>query len=100
MARSPLFHHLTLFMIVLYAVWIAIDADNNKASVLLDADLEFQIPEHIFCTYFFMEWIIRSLANQGGWGRLPAMRAVRILLLRVEQLTLQFMGLTAVVRLT
>lgn len=63
-ARSPLFHHATLFMIVLYAVWIAVDADGNPASVLVDAPLEYQIPEHVFCTYFFVEWFIRFLAFQ------------------------------------
>ena len=52
-------------MIVLYAVWIAVDADGNPASVLVDAPLEYQIPEHVFCTYFFVEWFIRCLANQG-----------------------------------
>ena len=39
------------------------DADGNKASVLLEAEIQYQIPEHIFCTYFFIEWIIRALVE-------------------------------------
>eukprot|EP00929_Paragymnodinium_shiwhaense_P120861 TRINITY_DN92933_c0_g1_i1.p1 TRINITY_DN92933_c0_g1~~TRINITY_DN92933_c0_g1_i1.p1 ORF type:complete len:699 (+),score=123.68 TRINITY_DN92933_c0_g1_i1:99-2195(+) len=58
-AKSPYFDWFTLFIIACNALWIAIDADNNDAEVLLYAEPLFQIIENAFCAYFFMEWLIR-----------------------------------------
>jgi len=61
-ARSALFESLTFVVILLNAIWIAIDTDNNDAVVLLDADRAFQITENAFCTFFTAELLIRFLS--------------------------------------
>mmetsp|Transcript_42749 Transcript_42749/g.81754 ORF Transcript_42749/g.81754 Transcript_42749/m.81754 type:complete len:679 (+) Transcript_42749:135-2171(+) len=61
-ARHPRFEQVTLLMITLNAIWIAIDTDNNKAAVLLDARPLFQVAEHLFCAFFLYEWTVRFLA--------------------------------------
>jgi hypothetical protein len=58
-ARSFAFEQLTLAVILLNAIWIAIDADHNEADVLIDADPGFIIVENVFCTYFFFEFCVR-----------------------------------------
>jgi len=63
-ARSALFENFTLFVVFLNALWIAIDTDNNDAAIIVDAQPIFQIVEHLFCTYFFCELIIRFGAFQ------------------------------------
>jgi len=61
-ARHPMFENCTLVVIVLNCLWMAIDTDNNPAAVLIDAPPVFQVAEHLFCTYFFVEITIRFLA--------------------------------------
>lgn len=63
-AKSSWFENMTLAMVSFNAIWIAIDADYNKANVLLDADLLFQIMDNVFCGYFFFEMVIRFGAFQ------------------------------------
>eukprot|EP00441_Pelagodinium_beii_P041247 CAMPEP_0197637472 /NCGR_PEP_ID=MMETSP1338-20131121/12692_1 /TAXON_ID=43686 ORGANISM="Pelagodinium beii, Strain RCC1491" /NCGR_SAMPLE_ID=MMETSP1338 /ASSEMBLY_ACC=CAM_ASM_000754 /LENGTH=852 /DNA_ID=CAMNT_0043209899 /DNA_START=10 /DNA_END=2568 /DNA_ORIENTATION=- len=63
-ARKNWFENLTLLMVALNAGWMAVDADLNKAPTLLEADAVFVIGENIFCTYFFVELIIRFGAFQ------------------------------------
>eukprot|EP00928_Gymnodinium_smaydae_P085476 TRINITY_DN6896_c0_g1_i3.p1 TRINITY_DN6896_c0_g1~~TRINITY_DN6896_c0_g1_i3.p1 ORF type:complete len:558 (-),score=73.90 TRINITY_DN6896_c0_g1_i3:166-1839(-) len=58
-ARSAWFENITLLVIALNAIWMSIDTDYNKAVVLSDSALHFQIVEHVFCAYFSGEIIIR-----------------------------------------
>lgn len=62
LARSSQFENTTMFVICMYAIWMAVDTDYNAASVLNQAHLVFQVGEHLFCLYFFMELVIRFLA--------------------------------------
>lgn len=61
-AKSDWFGNVTLVVIMLNAIWIGIDTDHNKATTLNKADLEFQIAEHLFCTLFTTELLIRFLS--------------------------------------
>jgi len=61
-ARHPIFEHVTFFVILANAVWIAVDTDNNDAVMLIDADPVFQIAENCFCAYFTFELFIRLAA--------------------------------------
>lgn len=61
-ARHYIFEQVTLFVIFLNVIWIGIDTDHNDASILIDADLVFQVVENIFCTFFSFELLIRFLA--------------------------------------
>lgn len=63
-ARNMWFENLTFFVIFLNACWIAVDTDYNDASMLLDAHPVFQVAENCFCSYFFVELIIRFGAFQ------------------------------------
>lgn len=63
-ARSTLFQNMTLFMILSYALWLSYDTDVNDAATLLEAEVQFQVMEHLFCTYFLIELVIRFLAFQ------------------------------------
>jgi hypothetical protein len=60
--RHPFFEYITLTVILTNAIWIAVDADNNEADVIVEAEPLFQLVEHVFCTYFFFEWAIRCMA--------------------------------------
>jgi len=62
LAQHPYFEHATYLLILLNAVWIAIETDGNSATILLDAPLHFQIAEHFFCSCFTYELIVRFLA--------------------------------------
>merc|ERR1719272_860347 len=61
-ARHAMFEYATLSVIALNAIWISIEADNNKADLLQDADLVFQVAAQFFCTYFTFEWLARFLS--------------------------------------
>lgn len=61
-ARSDLFANITLGIISLNAVYIGVDADQNKAENLANADIGFQICENSFCVFFTFEWGVRFLA--------------------------------------
>ncbi|CAJ1422268.1 unnamed protein product, partial [Effrenium voratum] len=61
-ARHPWFENITMFIIGIYAMWMAVDTDLNRAEVILQADAVFFVAEQIFCLYFFVELVIRFLA--------------------------------------
>lgn len=61
-AKSPVFENFTLFVITVNAFWMWLDADENGADALLDADPLYQVAEHCFCIYFSLEWFIRFMA--------------------------------------
>jgi len=58
-ARNPRFENFTLFLICINALWIAIDIDLNNAATISTADVGFQVVDHLFCTYFFLEVLFR-----------------------------------------
>eukprot|EP00929_Paragymnodinium_shiwhaense_P120741 TRINITY_DN9276_c1_g1_i1.p1 TRINITY_DN9276_c1_g1~~TRINITY_DN9276_c1_g1_i1.p1 ORF type:complete len:531 (+),score=128.96 TRINITY_DN9276_c1_g1_i1:88-1680(+) len=62
LAKHSLFENFTLFVIAVNALWMAIDTDLNDSDVLLKAHIVFIIAENFFCTYFFLEWVIRFMA--------------------------------------
>eukprot|EP00928_Gymnodinium_smaydae_P030038 TRINITY_DN22446_c0_g1_i1.p1 TRINITY_DN22446_c0_g1~~TRINITY_DN22446_c0_g1_i1.p1 ORF type:complete len:599 (+),score=73.29 TRINITY_DN22446_c0_g1_i1:88-1884(+) len=61
-ARHVVFEHVTLAVIMVNALWIGFESDNNSNHLLVDADLMFQIVENFFCCYFVLEWLVRFLA--------------------------------------
>lgn len=61
-AKSQKFEMLTLSVIALNAIWIAIDTDYNKADLLMNAHVVFQIAEHSFCVFFTFEILVRLAA--------------------------------------
>eukprot|EP00435_Cladocopium_sp_Y103_P015068 s920_g3.t1 len=61
-ARSPYFEYVTLWIVFLNAGWMAVDMDLNTATVITDAHPAFLIVENAFCTYFFLELLIRFAA--------------------------------------
>eukprot|EP00928_Gymnodinium_smaydae_P036561 TRINITY_DN25536_c0_g1_i1.p1 TRINITY_DN25536_c0_g1~~TRINITY_DN25536_c0_g1_i1.p1 ORF type:complete len:643 (-),score=164.91 TRINITY_DN25536_c0_g1_i1:153-1868(-) len=66
-AKNPYFENGTLAVIVVNSIWLAVDADYNKAAILLDAQLHFQVMEHFFCTVFTIEWVVRLCAYRQKW---------------------------------
>lgn len=62
LATNKYFESLTLGVITFNALWISIDTDNNKTTVLLDAEPVFIVMENLFCAYFFFEWFVRYMA--------------------------------------
>merc|ERR1719163_1413510 len=61
-ARSEYFTQASLMVIVLNTFWIAIDTDYNKADVLCEAPIVFQIGDNFFCTYFSIEIFVRMMS--------------------------------------
>lgn len=61
-ARSALFDNITLVGVALNALWLAVDTDHNTAPLLINAHPVFQIVENLFCTFFFIELLIRFSA--------------------------------------
>lgn len=60
--RSYLFETVSTAVIFLNVIWIAVDTEHNKADVLIQARVEFQIIEHCFCCFFLFEWSSRFCA--------------------------------------
>lgn len=58
-ARNDRFQNFTLFVFLVNAVYIGIDADYNRSDNLLDSKTHFFLAENFFCTFFFVEWFIR-----------------------------------------
>lgn len=61
-ARAMWFEYTTLGVIMLNALWIAIDTDGHNSDTLLDAPAQFIVAENLFCAYFFWEWLCRFMA--------------------------------------
>jgi len=62
LARSSAFKNCTLFVIACNTIWMAIETDYNKAVVLCDAPLIFQIVDNFFTLYFMFEVCVRFCA--------------------------------------
>eukprot|EP00930_Biecheleria_cincta_P086420 TRINITY_DN7570_c0_g1_i1.p1 TRINITY_DN7570_c0_g1~~TRINITY_DN7570_c0_g1_i1.p1 ORF type:complete len:822 (+),score=150.81 TRINITY_DN7570_c0_g1_i1:29-2467(+) len=61
-AKSSWFENITLAVVMLNAVWLAIDADLNPAPLWINASPTFQVAENGFCIFFVFEIIIRFSA--------------------------------------
>mmetsp|Transcript_38371 Transcript_38371/g.90201 ORF Transcript_38371/g.90201 Transcript_38371/m.90201 type:complete len:594 (+) Transcript_38371:111-1892(+) len=61
-ARSNNFQNITLIIIVINTLWMAVDTDFNKADVLCNAPLLFQVADNLFCFYFTFEIMARFFA--------------------------------------
>ena len=69
-ALHPHFQTMDMVMILVYAIWMGIDADWNSALLITDAHAIFQLADHFFCIYFVTELILRFFAYQGCRDRL------------------------------
>lgn len=61
-AKSQWFEILSLCVILLNALWIAIDLDYNMAPTLLTAHLLFVVVDNLFCLFFTFEIAVRFAA--------------------------------------
>lgn len=61
-ARHQWFENFTLGVIIVNAIWIGIETDENPAATMLDAAPIFVIADILFFGYFFVELVIRFLA--------------------------------------
>lgn len=61
-ARHQAFETITLLVIGLNALWIWIDTDYNDKDLITEAHPIFQVAEHSFCLYFFVEISLRFCA--------------------------------------
>jgi len=62
LATNTKFERVTLTVIAINSIYIGVDADYNKESVLLAAHPVFQVFEHLFCMFFVIEWMVRFMA--------------------------------------
>lgn len=62
LARSSKFEKLTLAVVAINAMYIGIDADNNTAETLLQAEWPYQLCDHLFCVFFTFELSVRFVA--------------------------------------
>lgn len=60
LARSKYFENMTLCLIMVNAVWLAIDTDFNAPAA--STDTVFVVMEHFFCAFFLCEWSLRFAA--------------------------------------
>ena len=71
-ARHHIFENLTMAIIIIYAVYMSIDADFNEATIITETNPVFIVCEQLgaffclntgfrqfFCFYFFFELLIR-----------------------------------------
>jgi len=58
-AKNDSFKHLTCVVIAINIIWIAIETDQNKAEVLSEAPLLYQIVDNLFCIFFAFEIAVR-----------------------------------------
>jgi hypothetical protein len=61
-ARSQIFDNVTLCFIIFNCIWIGIDAEFNKAAILYESEVQFQIVAHLSCLYFTLELLVRFAA--------------------------------------
>jgi hypothetical protein len=61
-ARSKYFKTWATLLVGVNAIWQAVELDCNRAPVLSDADIGFQIVEHSFCALFALEILVRFMA--------------------------------------
>jgi len=61
-ARSQIFDVSCLSMIILNALWLAVETDYNDEALLVNADTSFIVVENVFCTFFCSELFVRFMA--------------------------------------
>jgi len=61
-ARHPLFFLLTMTIVLLNALWLGYDANENTAPTIWEAETHFLVVEQLFCVFFTMELLIRFAA--------------------------------------
>eukprot|EP00930_Biecheleria_cincta_P039634 TRINITY_DN27229_c0_g1_i1.p1 TRINITY_DN27229_c0_g1~~TRINITY_DN27229_c0_g1_i1.p1 ORF type:complete len:830 (+),score=163.02 TRINITY_DN27229_c0_g1_i1:28-2490(+) len=61
-AKSTWFENVTLTVVFVNAIWLSVDSDLNPEALVVNAPTVFQIAENLFCSYFFIEIIIRFCA--------------------------------------
>jgi hypothetical protein len=62
LARNDRFQNAAFVIIALNVLWISIDVDQNKALVLCNAPLPFQLVNNAFCLAFTIEIFVRFMA--------------------------------------
>lgn len=62
LAKDPRFDNVSLAMVVLNALWIAVDTDGNPEALLFDAHPIFIFAENVFCLFFLWEIGVRFCA--------------------------------------
>ncbi len=62
LARNTRFEYITLFIIMMNAIWIGYDVDQNEADALPLAGAGFQVVENLFCVFFTIEIALRTFA--------------------------------------
>lgn len=60
--RHISFNNFTLLVIFLNTIWIAVDTDLNKADMLCNAPVVFQVVNNLFCFFFTSEVLVRAFA--------------------------------------
>jgi len=63
-ARSSIFDSIGLCVIMLNALWLAVETDYNDEALLVNAAPPFIIVENLFCTFFCFELFVRFMAFQ------------------------------------
>jgi len=58
-ATNTMFENFTLFVIAFNSLYIAIDADNNAATTMADAEWQFILADNFFCAFFTFEIMMR-----------------------------------------
>jgi hypothetical protein len=61
-ARSSLFDISSIVMIMLNALWLAVETDYNDEALLVNAEPPFIIVENLFCAFFVWELFVRFMA--------------------------------------
>jgi len=62
LARARFFQNAALAVILVNVFWIAYETDNNKADVLCNAPMLFQVMDNLFCAFFVFEITVRFMA--------------------------------------
>lgn len=62
LARHPAFETTTILVVFASTFWIAFETDNNKADILCNAPVVFQVVDNLFCAYFVLELLVRFMA--------------------------------------
>lgn len=78
-ARSYFFQSVTLFVVIINAMWLAVDTDFNKSHLRGHDPRVFFIADSAFCSFFFFEITVRFLSFRqkldslsDGWFRFDA----------------------------
>ena len=68
LAKHRIFEYVTLTVIVVNALWISIDQDQNTAKTIDLAEPQFMFMENFFCCFFSIEIGVRFQAFKLKWN--------------------------------